>query len=104
MASHPRKFIVQPTDDDLKKFPEEIVIFNALKPNNQKVQRFNYPRKNLNENLAKRNQNAIKAQELRTSRYAKSVTNTRVNSPGRIFNNKPNTVSIPVRQVKSKYN
>ena len=24
MASHPRKFIVQPTDDDLKKFPEEI--------------------------------------------------------------------------------
>ncbi len=24
MASHPRKFIVQPTDDDLKKYPEEI--------------------------------------------------------------------------------
>ena len=24
MASHPRKFIAQPTDDDLKKFPEDI--------------------------------------------------------------------------------
>src|SRR3989338_8126483 len=24
MASHPRKFIVQPTDDDLKKFPPAI--------------------------------------------------------------------------------
>ncbi|MBI2636439.1 RNA polymerase sigma factor RpoD [Candidatus Peregrinibacteria bacterium] len=24
MASHPRKFIVQPTDDDLKKFPEQV--------------------------------------------------------------------------------
>ena len=24
MASHPRKFIAQPTDDDLKKFPDEV--------------------------------------------------------------------------------